>query len=90
MQFHLESCAPEYNEHGLPSCRCALQIADMDELEVYEAQGYELPLGVTRDDVVTYREQWDLDPLFVPLTGAGCAVTAWGVPFIDGKPLQHA
>lgn len=59
----------------------------------YEAQGYELPAGVTAADVEAYQQKWDIDPIFMPLVSVRIdgsqGVTAWGVPFIDGRPLTH-
>ena len=64
----------------------------------YEAQGYALPAGLSVSDVEAYQVKWDIDPIFMPLVSVSFAaahgnsaagVTAWGVPFIDGKPLAH-
>ncbi|HET7316396.1 MAG TPA: hypothetical protein VFI88_03095 [Sphingomicrobium sp.] len=54
----------------------------------YLRQGYRLPLGFTWDKVAQLRERWDSPDIFVPAAaGAGCL--GWGVPFVDGAPLEH-
>lgn len=65
-----------------------------DIITYYERQGYTLPAGVTAADVVAYQRKYELDPIMMPLVsvrtdGTTGGVTAWGVPFIDGKPLRH-
>jgi len=54
----------------------------------YLAQGYELPAGMTWEDVATSRAKHGTTPTLVPLaTAPGCV--CWGVPMIDGKFLDR-
>jgi hypothetical protein len=55
----------------------------------YLEQGYVLPGGCTWEIVAEQRARWDIAAIFVPVTVApGCV--GWGVPFIDGRPLEHS
>ena len=54
----------------------------------YIAQGYILPAHLTWADVHTARERFELSPISVPVA-SGPGVLAWGVPFINGKPMTH-
>lgn len=53
----------------------------------YEAQGYELPEGYTREAVAAHRAEWGIDAAYVPIATSRGGPTAWGVPYIDGTPL---
>ena len=55
----------------------------------YLDQGYKLPEGWTWDLVAEHREKRQIEPIFVPLK-VTLGIVAWGVPFIDGKPLKHS
>ena len=56
--------------------------------QAYCDQGYVLPEPLTWDDVAERRQRWSIDPIMVPLALApGCL--SWGVPFLNGKPLEH-
>ena len=56
--------------------------------QAYLDQGYVLPEPLTWEQVAERRTRWRIDPIYVPVAIApGCL--AWGVPFIDGKPLEH-
>ena len=56
--------------------------------QAYLDQGYLLPALLTWEQVAERRASWRIEPIYVPLAFApGCL--AWGVPFIDGKPLAH-
>jgi len=59
-------------------------------LDRYEAQGYTLPEGVTRELVAEHQELYGIDVIFVPLVGNVAGVTPWGVPFVAGEPLSWA
>lgn len=54
----------------------------------YEAQGYRLPEGWTWELVAIERCRLLISNRFCPL-GSSYGVTAWGTPFIDGKPLRY-
>lgn len=55
----------------------------------YLEQGYRLPEGLSWDMVDDRRRRWGIDPVLVPVAVApGCV--GWGVPFIDGRPLNHS
>lgn len=65
----------------------------------YVEQGYELPAGYTWPMVQENRARWGIDAHMVPLAvspAAGVtvdgvayrAVCGWGVPYINGKPLD--
>lgn len=67
-------------------------------LAKYESQGYQLPAGITLADVEASHAKYGTDPIMMPLVSVAFAnrhgnsadgVTAWGVPFIGGKPLAH-
>lgn len=69
----------------------AIPVSDADPAEVianYQRQGYVLPAGFTVERVIAEQQRLDINPIFVPL-GHTMGVIAWGVPFIDGQPLQH-
>ena len=54
----------------------------------YLEQGYVLPDGLTWEMVAERRARWDISPIFVPVAVAPSCL-GWGVPFVDGRPLQH-
>jgi hypothetical protein len=55
----------------------------------YLDQGYLLPAGLTWEMVAERRTRWNVPEIFVPLAVApGCL--GWGVPYIDGAPLEHS
>ena len=65
-----------------------------DIITFYERQGYKLPDGVTPQMIFEYQTKYKMEPIMMPLVsvrtdGTSGGVTAWGVPFIDGKPLKH-
>jgi hypothetical protein len=54
----------------------------------YLEQGYVLPDGLTWEMVAERRARWDISPIFVPVAVAPLCL-GWGVPIVDGRPLQH-
>ena len=57
--------------------------------QAYLDQGYVLLEPLTWEQVAERRARWQIDPIYVPVAIApGCL--AWGVPFVDGKPLAHS
>lgn len=54
----------------------------------YLAQGYVLPIHLTWADVHAGREKYNISPIAVPVA-SGPDVVAWGVPFVNGKPMTH-
>lgn len=64
----------------------------------YIEQGYQLPSGLTWEDVARSRARWDIAPQMVPVCVSAHAVPAgvpanavigWGVPIINGRYLRH-
>jgi len=55
----------------------------------YLEQGYVLPAGLTWADVADQRARWGIDPIFVPVARLPGACVGWGVPFVNGRPLEH-
>ena len=61
----------------------------MTEIEAgYVSQGYELPKGLTWNDVAMLREIHKTEAIYVPVALLHGFV-AWGVPMIGGKFMTH-
>lgn len=54
----------------------------------YVDQGYELPEDTTWAEVHVFRDTLDIGDIYVPIV-SGAGVTAWAVPYKDGRPMEH-
>ena len=55
----------------------------------YVEQGYRLPEGYTWEIVHQARERYGTPDFMVPVAIVPGKVTAWGVPWKNGKPLRR-
>ena len=52
-------------------------------------EGYTLPYGITWQDVAESRAHYGHASIMLPVAVVPGSCIAWGVPFIDGKPVRH-